>query len=283
MAHHHPEVREREVRQPAVAGMFYPASESRLAREVDSMLEEAPPVELPGRILALVEPHAGYMYSGAVAAAGYRQLAPGMVDTVFLVGPSHRAAFAGVAVWDGDAFLTPLGEVPVDRELVGRLTAHSPSIAVANWVHEGEHSLEVQLPFLQRRLGDFRLVPIVMGRQDPATVAELGQALAELGALQAASLFIASSDLSHYHPYDEAVELDHRALEQMAELDPEGFIDGLRCGRYEACGGGPIGAVIRAARAMGGRQTSVLSYRNSGDVTGDRLQVVGYQACAITT
>jgi AmmeMemoRadiSam system protein B len=282
MSDESPAVSGRTVRQPAVAGMFYPAARERLEAAVDSMLDGAPEKTISGRIVALVEPHAGYAYSGEVAAAGYRLLDPAAVEHVFLVGPSHRAAFRGVAAWDGDGFLTPLGEVPVDRDLVRELVSGWKSIAIENWVHEGEHSLEVQLPFLQRRVGGFGLVPLVMGRQDPRTIVELGEALAAVASALPASLLVASSDLSHYHSYEEAVELDHQALDQLAELDAEGFMTGLRSGRFEACGGGPIASVIHAARALGAREANVLSYRNSGDVTGDRSQVVGYQACAIT-
>lgn len=269
------------VRRPAAAGTFYPAVAAHLTREVDAMIEAVEPVEVPGRLIGLVEPHAGYMYSGGVAAAGYRHLAPGMFERVFVVGPSHRAAFPGVAVWDGAAFATPLGEVAVDRQAVAALVEADPLIVRRNAVHDGEHALEVQLPFLQRRLLDFRLVPMVMGRQDAATCERLGRALARVAGAPG-SLLIASSDLSHYHPYDEAVALDGWALARVADFDPEGLLAGLRQGTCEACGGGPIAAVLFAARELGAREVEVLSYQNSGDVTGDRSQVVGYPACAIT-
>ena len=269
------------VRRPAVAGTFYPAESAHLAREVDAMIEAAEPVEVSGRLVGLVEPHAGYMFSGGVAAAGYRQLAPRMFERVILVGPSHRAAFPAVAVWDGTAFATPLGEVSLDHEAIAGLVEADSLIVRRNAVHDGEHSLEVQLPFLQRRLQDFRLVPLVMGRQDAATCERLGRALARV-ARPPGSLLIASSDLSHYHPYDEAVALDGWALARMADFDPEGLLAGLRQGACEACGGGPIAAVLFAARELGAREVEVLSYQNSGDVTGDRSQVVGYPACAIT-
>ncbi len=272
----------RAVRRPAVAGMFYPGDRGRLERDVDALLGEVAAAGVGGRILALVEPHAGYPYSGGVAASGYRELDPAQVEVVFLVGPSHHAAFAGVALWDGQAFATPLGEVPVDRELVHALTYESPHIFVRNAVHDEEHALEVQLPFLQRRLETFRLVPMVMGRQDAATARELGRALAHVAAAAPRSLLVASSDLSHYHPYDEAVELDRQVLACIAAFDPDGLLNGLGSGQFEACGGGPIAAVLYAARALGGRAAHVLAYQNSGDVTGDRMQVVGYPACAVT-
>ncbi len=272
----------RTLRPPAVAGSFYSGSAVRLERDVDAMLAEAEPAHLTAPPIALIEPHAGYMYSGAVAAAGYRQLAAGAeFERVFVVGPSHHAAFLGVAAWDGDAFATPLGEVVVDRQAIAELCAGEPTIVRRNAVHDDEHSLEVQLPFLQRRLGRFRLVPLVMGKQDRMNCERLGAALAA-AARSAKSLLIASSDLSHYHSYDQAVEMDQRALERVAAFDPEGLLDELRSGTCEACGGGPMAAVLFAARALGGSEVHVLCYRNSGDVTGDRWQVVGYPACAIT-
>jgi AmmeMemoRadiSam system protein B len=272
---------DRLVRRPAVAGAFYPSSPGHLEAQVDAMLEEADAAALPGAPLALIEPHAGYMYSGAVAAAGYRQLpAASACERVFLVGPSHRAAFQGVAAWDGEAFVTPLGEVPVDRDAIAGLIDAESWIVRRNGVHEHEHALEVQLPFLQRRLARFRLIPLVMGRQDHETCTRLGQALAAVAG-GPGNLIIASSDLSHYHPYHEAQALDRRALEWVAAFDPEGLLGGLQRGECEACGGGPMAAVLFAARALGGREVHVLSYKNSGDVTGDRSQVVGYPACAI--
>jgi AmmeMemoRadiSam system protein B len=262
--------------------MFYPGDRPRLEREVDRMLGAAEPAHVAGRILALVEPHAGYPYSGTVAAAGYRELDREVVARVFLVGPSHHAAFAGVALWDGEAFTTPLGDVPIDRELVHALTRESPHIFVRNAVHEEEHALEVQLPFQQRQLSSFQLVPMVMGRQDLDTSRELGRALARVAESVRGSLLVASSDLSHYHAYDEAVALDHEALKRISAFDPDGLLAGLGRGELEACGGGPIAAVLFAARALGGRAVHVLAYQNSGDVTGDRVQVVGYPACAVT-
>ncbi len=272
----------RAVRRPAVAGMFYPGERTRLEHDVDRMLACGPPAHAGGRVLALVEPHAGYPYSGRVAAAGYRELDPAQVARVFLVGPSHHAAFAGVALWDGEAFSTPLGDVPIDRELVHALTRESGHIFVRNAVHEEEHALEVQLPFLQRQLSSFRLVPMVMGRQDRATALDLGQVLARVAGAAPQSLLVASSDLSHYHEYDEAVALDREALRRIAAFDPDGLLAGLTSGHLEACGGGPIAAVLYAARILGGRAVQVLAYQNSGDVTGDRRQVVGYPACAVT-
>ena len=247
------------------------------------LLAAAADIPLAGPPIALVVPHAGTMFSGAVAATGFRQLTAGEVRRVFLIGPSHRLVFAGAALWAGAGFGTPLGEVPVDREAgSAMLAAGSEVIAVKNLAHDDEHALEVELPFLQQWLGGFTLVPLLMGRQDATTATRLAQVLAQVVRPQNGDLVIASSDLSHYHPYAEAVALDHLALARVAELDPEGFLAGLGERRFEACGGGPIAVALLAARWLGGRTAAILDYQNSGDVTGDREQVVGYAACAVS-
>jgi AmmeMemoRadiSam system protein B len=201
---------------------------------------------------------------------------------VFLVGPSHRHAFAGAAVWEGAAFRTPLGDVPVDRGAVAELRRAGPELCfVRPSAHDEEHALEVELPFLSRWLGEFTLVPLLMGRQDRETAHQVAQVLAQVLDPEAGDLLVASSDLSHYHDYEHAVALDRLALERMSELDPEGWLEGLACQRFEACGGGPIGAALIAGRLLGGQSAHVLAYQNSGDVTGDRDRVVGYAACAV--
>jgi MEMO1 family protein len=276
------------VRPPAVAGLFYPAAPARLAAEVDELFAAGesggfPPLARPP--IALVAPHAGYRYSGAVAARGLRELAPDEATRrrIFLLGPSHHAAFTGVAAWDGDAFRTPLGDVPVDREAVHELTEQAGDlVTVMNGVHVEEHAIEVLLPFLQRRLKAFTLVPMIMGRQDARTALRVGEALSQIARPEAGDVFVASSDLSHYHPYAEAVELDRLTLERIAAFDPEGLLAGLGRHNLEACGGGPMASVLAAARGRGGREAHVLAYRNSGDVTGDLERVVGYAACAVT-
>jgi hypothetical protein len=266
-----------------VAGFFYPADPARLAREIDAFLGAAPAIPLAGPPLALVVPHAGIMYSGGVAALAFRQLQAGAIERVFLLGPSHRLTFPGIAAWDGSAFRTPLGDVPVDRGAIAELAARGAEVVrVRPAAHEEEHALEVELPFLSRRLGAFRLVPLLMGRQDAESAHQVGRLLAEVLVPGAGDLLVASSDLSHYHRYEEAVELDRQALERVAELDAEGFLQGLAEQRFEACGGGPIGAGLIAGHLLGARTAQVLGYQNSGDVTGDRERVVGYAACALS-
>ena len=274
-----------EVRSPVVAGAFYPSDEAALARDVDGYLEAAGAAQLDGELLAIIAPHAGYVYSGGVAGHAYALLKERAFDTVVVVAPSHRLAFGGASVYGGDGYATPLGVVPVDRELASAIAAASPTLRYEPQAHAAEHSLEVQVPFLQRTLGEFRIVPIVMGSQGEAAVRLLSDAIS--AAVRAPSgsgrvLLVASTDLSHFHGYDEAVALDSVVLDAVGAFDPEGLLAALSAGKCEACGGGPMATVLLAARALGADEARVLKYANSGDVFGDRSQVVGYMAAAVT-
>jgi len=273
------------IRAPAVAGAFYPGDPAALAREVDTYLDEAPVAELDGELVAVVSPHAGYMYSGAVAARGFALLRGRQFDTAVVVAPSHRYGFRGVSVFEGGGYRTPLGVVEIDGALASAIRGASESFHYEPRAHVAEHSLEVQVPFLQRTLGGFRIVPIVMGEQDEGTVKALASAIAS--AVRAAEspgrvLLVASTDLSHFHSYDEAVELDSVVLDAVSSFDPEGLLKALRRGECEACGGGPTAAVMMAARELGADRSRVLHYANSGDVTGDRSGVVGYMSAVLT-
>ncbi len=273
-----------KTRPPAVAGAFYPADPQELARTVDGLLAKAAPAAAAEVPVALVVPHAGYMYSGGVAAHAYALVRQQKYDRVVVISPSHIDAFEFSAVYDGDAYATPLGAVPVDKAFAVRLTRSGPGLQLSGRGHEtrgerGEHALEVQLPFLQRALGDFRLVPIVMGDQRYEASRALGTALAK--AIEGSrTLIVASSDLSHFHRYEDAVRLDRRVLKAIEEWDYFTMARNFEQNIWEACGGGPIVAAMIAAERLGARQVRVLKYANSGDVTGDRNQVVGYAAVA---
>jgi AmmeMemoRadiSam system protein B/AmmeMemoRadiSam system protein A len=274
-----------KVRQPAVAGSFYPADPKELARMVDQFLAAAvvPPLK---DVVAIASPHAGYVYSGGVAAHAYAALKGRKIQRVVVIAPSHFEAFGFTSVFEGSAYATPLGQVPVDRAFAAGLVKQSSSIRFSGKGHtpsgeQGEHALEVQLPFLQRVLGQFQLVPIVMGDQDYDTCRALGRALAKL--IQGNdTIIVASSDLSHYHPYDEAVKLDRKTLRAIEEWDYLSMARNFERRIWEACGGGPIVAAMIAAEQLGARQATVLKYAHSGDVTGDRSRVVGYGAVAFT-
>ncbi|MBN2196930.1 MAG: AmmeMemoRadiSam system protein B [Polyangiaceae bacterium] len=253
------------IREPAVADRFYRGDSAALAADVDRYLGQAKERALP-ELRALIVPHAGYVFSGPVAGEGFRQLRGRAYETVFVLAPSHHAAFRGVSVGDYSAYRTPLGLVRV-----AALARALPGVDPFTWVPDAElqeHALEVQLPFLQRTLADFALVPLLFGAVDPARVA---RALAPR--LDRDTLVVASSDLSHYHPYDEAVALDRATLDGIVALDVD------RVGEESACGRLPIMTVIHLARQLGWR-AELLDYRNSGDTSGNRLRVVGYGAVA---
>lgn len=267
------------LRSAAVAGSWYPGSASELSLAVDAYLSQVPERKEPGRLLGLVAPHAGLVYSGSVAAhayallRGYRELA------VILVGPSHRMAFEGVAVYPDGSFETPLGRIPVDASLASALMCH-PVAHGRSEPHWQEHSLEMQLPFLQQVVPGVRIVPALMGSQGPAEVRALSAALAEV-AREHPALLIASSDLSHYHPAAVANRLDAQVVSYVERLDSEGLL-GLLAGFHgHACGGGPIAAVMAACVALGATRATALRYADSGDAGArDKERVVGYLAAA---
>jgi len=255
-------------RPPAVAGMFYPGDPAALARDVDEALAgaHAAPGTPPK---ALIVPHAGYVYSGPIAASAYATLEPvrNSVRRVVLLGPCHRVAVRGIALPSADAFDTPLGRVPVDRAAVAAL-ADLPQIVTSGAAHAGEHSLEVQLPFLQRVLGEFSIVPLAVG---DATAGEAAEVLERLWG-GAETLIVVSSDLSHYHRYEDAVRIDRATADAILALDPA-------LGHDQACGATPIAGLLTVARRRG-LAAQLLDLRNSGDTAGDRRRVVGYAALA---
>jgi len=272
------EIKMEEIREPAVAGMFYPERPDILSRDVKQYIENAKKEKIEGEIVAFVSPHAGYMYSGQVAAYSYKSIEGKTFDTVVLVAPSHRALFKGASLYDRGGFRTPLGIVPVDVELSKKMMERRKEIQFLPGAHAEEHSLEVQIPFLQVVLKTFKLVPIVMEPQwSWETCQYLATAITETVKGRNV-LLIASSDLSHFHSYEKAVGLDKIVLNHIERFDPEGLNRDLREGRCEACGGGPIISIMLAAKALGANKGKVLKYLNSGDVTGDRSRVVGYAA-----
>jgi hypothetical protein len=282
-----------KVRPPAVAGQFYPADPKVLAKTVDDFLARAAVEKPAGTLWGLISPHAGYEYSGQVAAYSYALLKGRNIQRVVVISPCHVDNFPYSSVYDGDAYATPLGNIPVDREFVKKLAALSPLIQRSNRGHgevqgRSEHSLEVQLPFLQRTLGQFKLVPIVMGDQRYDLSRALGVSLAKLiqggkqgPPLEPDTLIVASSDLSHFHTYDEAVRLDRATLAAAEEWDYFNMSQNFERRIWEACGGGPIVAAMIAVERLGANQGKILKYANSGDVTGDKSRVVGYGAVAL--
>ena len=269
---------QQKVRRSAIAGTWYPGNAVQLTRTIDEFLGNVPDAKVPGQLIGLVAPHAGYVYSGQTAAYAYKQVQGVQFDVVAVVSPVHRPSYAApVTVNDSGWYETPLGRVEVDQGLIDALGAR---ITVSRVTQDDEHSLEIQLPFLQRVLGDFKLLPVMQREQSLSTCEVLSDVLVSL--LQGRrALLVASTDLSHFHDYDTAVELDMLAGQAIEEYDPPGLARALGQGKTEACGGGPVVTVMLAARRLGANRAQILHYENSGDVTGDWSRVVGYLSAAL--
>jgi MEMO1 family protein len=267
------------VRTPAVAGMFYERSSVALRKNIEEMLSYVQLPDIKGTVRAIVSPHAGYVYSGFTAAHAYKLLEGRKYDCIIAVGPSHQEYFDGISVFPGDAYETPLGKVSINSEVRLELLQLENNIVASVAGHRKEHSLEVQLPFLQCVLGEFSFVPIIMGDQRRQLCEKLSIALASVMENRNI-LLVASSDLSHFHVYDEAIILDKRVIKAVKDFDPDVFIDDLENKSFEACGGGPIAVSMKIAKRSGTNQVEILHYCNSGDVTGDKSGVVGYLAAA---
>jgi len=269
------------VRRAAVAGSWYPAHPDALAREVDRYLTASgePP---QGDPIAIIAPHAGLMYSGPIAAYAYNLLRGREIDVAVLVGPSHYVGFDGVALYEHGVFETPFGLVPIAEECAAAVARGSSLIHTHPTAHMREHSLEMQLPFLQRVLPGTPIVPLVMGFQRRETAYALGEAIAAAVKGRKA-LLVASTDLSHYQSATTAATLDEKLIDYVRRFDPDGLMALLEAFPEHACGGGPTVAVMRAAKILGAADASVLKYGDSGDVSGDKDAVVGYLAAAFGT
>jgi len=271
-------------RPAAVAGSFYPGDPAQLSSFVDHALANAVVPAANNPVVAIISPHAGYPFSGVVAAHSYALLKGKQFKRVIIIGPSHYEGFGYSSVYDGDAYHTPLGRVAVDREFARTLANSDRSIRIATSGHSvgerAEHSIEVQLPFLQRTLGDFTIVPIVMGDQSYDASRALGIALAKLLKHDSSTLLVASSDLSHFHAYHEASRMDHNLLTAIEQDDYLSVSQNTERRVWEACGAGPIVAVMIAVERLGAASPQLLKYANSGDVTTDKSRVVGYGAVA---
>jgi MEMO1 family protein len=265
------------VRPPAVAGMFYEKSPERLREDVRSYL--VPAVEAEPALGAVV-PHAGYVYSGPVAGAVYSRVAVPPVAVILC--PNHTGRGAPAALDPSDAWRTPLGDVPVDRRLSERLLALAPSVEEDAEAHAREHSLEVQLPFLQSRRADVRIVPVCLGAHDLDMCREIGQAVARIYAEEEEPpLVLASSDMNHYEARAVGRAKDDRALARIESLDPEGLFATVLAEGISMCGFLPATALLFAARSAGAHAATVVARRDSGDETGDASSVVGYAGVVV--
>ena len=267
------------IRKAAVAGSWYPGSARALSAALDGHLDRAAS-QVTGELVALVAPHAGLLYAGPVAAYAYNLVRNRPFDTAVLVGPSHFVGFEGAAVYDKGGFETPYGIAAVDEECAARLIDATSVVRANPAPHGREHSLEMQLPFIQHLAPAASIVPVLMGYQTAVTATALGDALATVLAGRRA-LLVASTDLSHYHDAAEALALDSIVIDCVSRFDPDGLQRALDARPDHACGGGPTVAVMRAARALGATESVVLRYADSGDVSGDKSSVVGYLAAAL--
>ncbi len=265
----------RVTRRPAVAGMFYPADPDVLNRQVNDLFERAAAQSIPGDIRGVVAPHAGYTYSGPTAASGYSHVRGKEFETVVIVAPSHRDYFEGASVYSGDAYRTPLGIVPIDVNLRADLLNASDRVVAGEAGHRSEHAVEVQLPFLQAALGTFTLLPIVMGDQHRDLCFALADALVRITRGRKV-LLVASTDLSHYHSAKIADAIDSVTIADVRAFDPQRLMGDLESGAAEACGGGPTVSVLGALQGLDVKHLDVVHHCNSGDVAGERQNVVGY-------
>ena len=283
---HTPTIAVEEIRPPLVAGAFYPAEPGQLQNMVDDFLQQAQKV--PQEPIALIVPHAGYVYSGAVAAAAFKQLEGREYEAVVVLGTNHRAgSFRKIAIWPSGAYSTPLGLVPVDHELAQSILDADPEHIVADrQVQLNEHSIEVELPFLLRAVGPTPFVPIMIGEPSWENCQALSTVLAKVLRGKKA-VIIASTDMSHYPTYDEAVQVDTATLQAICSMDPEAVVENTKRWMQQGvanllctlCGEGPTLTAMMAARELGANRATVLQYANSGDVPfGDKSQVVGYGA-----
>ena len=272
---------DKNIRQAAVAGSFYPGNEGALSGMVTNFLKSAVNEALPD-IIGLVSPHAGYIYSGQVAACSYKQVKGKKYESVIIIAPSHSEYFDFNSVFNGRGYRTPLGIAEVDTERAERLAgnaAYKNYIKLSDFGHRREHSLEVQLPFLQTVFENLKIVPVVMGRQDKKSIESLGSAI---GATFKGEkiLVIASTDLSHYHDYNTAAALDALVIDYINSFDPMRFAGAVSSEEVEMCGGGPVAAAMIASGMLGANSSKVLCYKNSGDTGGDKSAVVGYLSAA---
>jgi len=273
------------VRPSPIAGTWYSANPHQLQQTVDRYIKNAQLPDLPGEVIGLVTPHAGYQYSGQVAGHAFKAVAGKTFDYVIILSPMHQYYPQNLLTSAHRAYRTPLGDVPVARDkLIEISTAlmEKTSLSLTPVAHDREHSLEIELPFLQCALdSNFELIPLMLRSQNRQVSRALGKILAEV--FQGDScLFVASSDLSHFYPETTANQLDQRVLAALAEFSPEALFDLQETGEGQACGLPAIASVLWAARELGASEVTVLNYDTSASATGDRSSVVGYGAAAIT-
>ncbi|PIS27357.1 MAG: AmmeMemoRadiSam system protein B [Candidatus Marinimicrobia bacterium CG08_land_8_20_14_0_20_45_22] len=271
----------KSIRKPAVAGTFYPGNATSLEKAVVQYLESASESIITlKRLFGIISPHAGYVASGPVAAVGYRFLRKHPFSKIVVIAPSHHEYFRGISVFSGKAYQTPMGEIPVDQKICDLLTERGGVVYRSVKGHQTEHAIEVQLPFLQCIFPEFSLIPIVIGSATMNELDEFALILAEVFE-KIEFVVVASSDLSHYHPYPEAVKMDKHLISLLEKYDLSALESGYENNSLEACGLAPILTLLKYAKILGKARCKTLDYRNLGDTVGLGDQVVGYLSAAV--
>ncbi len=260
------------IREPVVAGQFYPGSPSSLESQLGKLIDKKAQKE---DVIGAVSPHAGYMYSGAVAGATLSKIQ--VKDTFIIMGPNHTGYGKPFSIMTEGAWRTPLGEVKIDSKLGKQILAQSQNLEEDQLAHLYEHSVEVQVPFLQYFKNDFKIVPIVLSHAPRAVYKEIGKAIAKaIKESQAEAVIIASSDMTHYEPQETAKRKDDQAINAILELNEDELLNRVEKLNISMCGYAPAATLIAAARELGAKRAELVKYQTSGDVTGDYSGVVGY-------
>ena len=268
------------VREPAVAGRFYPANPERLRTDIKSYLAAGLSSGKKMRVMACMVPHAGYMYSGQVAGAVFSPLE--LPGTCIVLGPNHTGRGHPLAIMNEGSWRTPLGEIPIDSDLAEKLIQEFPALSTDSAAHRSEHSIEVELPFLQVCRPDIKFVPIAIGTGQLILLEQLGQALAEvLNKTKDRALIVASSDMNHYEDDATTRVKDHKAIDKILALDAPGLYQTVMNESISMCGFGPAVAMLTAARRLGAQKAELVQYATSADVSGDHKVAVGYAGIII--
>ena len=269
-----------DVRKPAVAGMFYPGNKEELAGKVDDFLANAEKSDIKGRVFAIIVPHAGYEYSGQIAAYSFKQLEGADFKKIIIISPSHYVSFDGMSVYNKGAFETPLGIIKIDKELADKIMAKDKRFIFYPEAHLKEHAIEVELPFLQKMYKDkdFKIVPITMGNPETDDIRILSDTLYDV--MDKDTLLIISVDLSHYYPYDKAVELDTNSTSAIEHLDAQKMLKDINSHNSEIDAPIAVLGMITLANRYNAK-AKIIKYANSGDVTGDKSRVVGYSSIVV--
>ncbi len=263
-----------QIRKPAVAGMFYPSGAEKLSSQINDYLNKVPPLHIEEKIVAIISPHAGYEFSGGVAAYSFKAIEQRDFSTVVIIGPSHYVYFKGISVYAEGYYQTPLGNVEIDREL-SKAIINNSNIHFYPSAHQREHSIEVEIPFLQTVLKNFKIVPIIMGDCSYQDCLDLGEAIAE-NSKDKKTLIVASTDFSHFYPSEKARILDKTSLDEIKKFNPQELYKKVQTEECQLCGAMPVVTTLIAAQTLGADKIELLKYLHSGDVTGDNSRVVGY-------